>query len=105
MNCGNCETPKTENSGPKDFIAQTIADIHATFIKEGPALDWVGDHDLYVYLRHNAPFYVSDIHCREEEQTWFAVAKSKEDYDKWEENEEHQHHPQEEHEHYLGVKA
>jgi len=84
-----------------DPVQRMIEEIEERFIKEGPALDCVSDHETYLAVMAKAPFYVCPTHCNDGEQTWWAAAVSKKEYDKWEENVEHQHHPQDEHEHYL----
>lgn len=101
MNCANNCQHVENNESPKDFVQQTIDSIEKAFKQEGPAVNWVSDHDTYLYMLSHAPFYVSAIHCVDDKQTWWAAAETKADYDKWEETIEHQHHPQEIHEHYL----
>ena len=100
-NCGNSCPSKKAKQGPQDFIQATITEIQSAFKKEGPAINHCSDHDTYLYLLQNAPFYVSGVHCKDGKITWWAAAEDKEAYDKWEESIEHQHHPQEVHEHYL----
>lgn len=105
MNCGtdcNCERRPTLAAGP---VQAVIEDVHKLFLKEGPAINYVSDHETYLCLLAEAPFYVSAIHTRDGDSTWWAAAVDKEAYDKWEEEVEHQHHPCEQHEHYLCMEA
>lgn len=104
MNCGgkcDCGTNHQKEGPEKDNIQQIIEEIQSMFKKEIPAVNWVSDHDTYLFMLSHAPFYVSGIHCKDDDVTWWAAAENKEAYDKWEDTVEHQHHPQEVHEHYL----
>ena len=104
MNCGkNCQ-PTQESTTPKDPIQAMVEDIQSLFEKEGSAINYVSDHEAYLHMLKNAPFFVSGIHTQYKGQTWWAAAVDKESYDRWEEDVEHQHHPCEEHEHYMCVK-
>lgn len=86
-----------------DPIQSTIEDIQSLFNKDGPAVSYSSDHDTYLNMLQNAPFYVSGIHCRDGDITWWAAAVDEDAYNKWEGHVEHQHHPQEEYEHYMCI--
>lgn len=106
MNCDEACQKLNEAKGTiVDSNKQLVSEIQIRFKKEGPALDCVSDHETYLWMLAHAPFYVSAIHCNDGEQTWWAAAVDQEAYDKWEEHVEHQHHPYEEHEHYLVANA
>jgi hypothetical protein len=101
MNCGTCSSCEAKPTLAPDTISEIIADIQKLFQKEGSAINYVSDHETYLTLLANAPFYVSAVHTRDGEDTWWAAAVDKDAYDEWEKDVEHQHHPCEQHEHYL----
>lgn len=101
MNCKEACAKITNRPTVTNPIDCLIDKTESRFAKEGPALDCVSDHETYLAMLAKAPFYVSTVHCRDGKRTWWAAAVDKEAYDAWEEETEHQHHPCEEHEHYL----
>lgn len=104
--CGGCgtdcslEEAKPTIQDPKSITIRTIQNL---FVKEGPAVNYASSHDIYLAMLKEAPFYVSPVHSRDGNKTWWAAAVDKEAYDEWEKHVEHQHHPQDEHPHYLGL--
>lgn len=102
MLCGADCGYESKASLPKNPVRAAIENIEK-LLKSESAANYVASWKIYAFLKlkEDLPFYVSDIHSKDGDDTWFAVAISEDAYDKWEEEIEHQHHPQEEHQHYF----
>lgn len=97
--CDTREVAPTVGNLSKKVINEEMMFITRFLDTDGPAIEYGSDHEVYEHLKGNQKelgIFVSDKHVQDIDlgTTFYMIARSKEDYEKYEENFVGQHDPE-----------